>query len=179
MTATSAGRTKRAKQSGKLREFQEALSKRIGDAASVVQKDLRLGVRIGGGNWLLALPDAGEVIAVPPITSVPMTKAWVLGVANVRGRLYSVTDLAAFFGESPTPVQPQARLLLVGQRNDSNAAILVERVLGLRSAADLEQLSSGGVGWALAEFRDTQGQHFRELAMPRLLESQEFAAAAL
>lgn len=178
MAAIDAGRVRRNKSGGKLRAFQEALSKRIGNAGSVIQKDLRLGVRIGGRDWLLALPDAGEVIAVPPITFVPMTKAWVLGVANVRGRLYAVADLALFFGEKPTALQAQARLLLVGQRNDSNAAILVERVLGLRSVADLVTLSSDGAGWALAEFQDAQGQHFSELALARLLAAPEFASVA-
>lgn len=179
MTGLNAERGRRAKQSGKLRAFQEALSRRIGNAASVVQKDLRLGVRLGGRDWLIALPDAGEVIAVPPITPVPLTKAWVVGIANVRGRLYAVSDLSVFFGAAPTQIQPQARLLLVGQRKDSNAAILVERVFGLRSLTGLESLTSDGAGWALAEYRDAQGQHFSELALPRLLAAPEFAEAAL
>lgn len=178
MTAVTTARARPAKRSRSLRAFQEALSRRIAAAATVVQKDLRLGVRFGGHDWLLALADAGEVIAVPPITQVPLAKPWMLGIANVRGRLYAVADLAMFFGESGSTLQPQARLLLVGQRHDSNAAILVERVLGLRSISDLAPLPCEGSGLVQAEFRDAQGQHWRELALPRLLTSSEFAVAA-
>ncbi len=179
MKALGAVRIGRAKRGGRLRQFQEALSRRIGAAASVVKKDLRLGVRIGHSDWLLALPDAGEVIPVPPITPAPMTKPWVLGIANVRGRLYTVTDLAAFFDEPFTPIQPQARLLLVGQRYNSNAAILVERVTGLRSVADMSRTLSENASWELAQFHDAQGRQWRELALPRLLAAKEFINVAL
>jgi len=179
MKAMDAVQERRTRRGGRLREFQEALSKRIGAAASVAQKNLRLEVHVGGADWLLALPDAGEVIPVPSITPAPMTKQWVLGIANVRGRLYTVTDLAAFFGGTPTPIQPQARLLLVGQRYDSNAAILVERVSGLRAVAEMSPHPSDGGHWTLAEFRDAQGQIWQELALPRLLGAEEFAAVAI
>lgn len=171
-------RASRANRGVSLQEFQEALSRRIGAAASVVQKDLRLGIRVGSQDWLLALPDAGEVIPVPAMTPVPRTKPWMLGLANVRGRLHAVTDLAAFFGESPTAVQPRSRLLLVGQRHGSNAAILVDRVLGLKSIAELSPLPSAADGWVVKEYSDAQGQHWRELALSRLLSAEEFCAAA-
>lgn len=171
-------RAGRANRSASLQEFQQALSKRIGAAASVVQKDLRIGIRVGSQDWLLALPDAGEVIPVPAITPVPRTKPWMLGLANVRGRLHAVTDLAAFFGETPTPVDPQSRLLLVGQRHESNAAILVDRVLGLKSVAELSPLPSDEDGWVVKEYSDPEGQHWRELALSRLLSADAFCAAA-
>lgn len=179
MRTTGATRTRRARRGVSLQEFQEALSQRIGAAASVVRKDLRLGVRVANSDWLMTLPDAGEVIPVPPITSVPRTKSWMLGVANVRGRLYSVTDLAAFFGEAPVHIQARSRLLLVGQRHESNAAILVERVLGLKNLADLSALPCDKGGWVLNEFSDSQGNHWRELALSRLLSSEAFGAVSV
>lgn len=178
MTTMDTHRSRRTRNRGKLRAFQEALSRRIGASGSVVQKDLRLGIRAGGSEWLVALGDAGEVVPVPPITPVPLTKPWMLGLANVRGRLFSVADLSVFFGGTPTPRQPAARLLLIGRNDGSNAAILVERVLGLRSLTELAPMASDGAGWTLAEFRDSQGLHWRELALPRLLAAPEFAAAA-
>ncbi len=178
MNGIGTGRVGRGKSRGRLRAFQEALSRRIGAAGSVIQKDLRLGVRVGEDEWLVALADAGEVVPVPAITPVPLTKPWMLGVANIRGRLYSVTDLALFFGGAPTPATSSARLLLIGQRHNSNAAILVSRVLGLRALADLELLRQETAGWMQAEFRDEQGQHWRELAVARLLAAPEFVAGA-
>jgi twitching motility protein PilI len=171
-------RAGRANRGVSLQEFQQALSKRIGAAATVVQKDLRLGIRVGSQDWLLALPDAGEVIPVPAVTPVPRTKPWMLGLANVRGRLHAVTDLAAFFGEEPPPVDPRSRLLLVGQRHGSNAAILVGRVLGLKSIADFSPLPSAEDGWVVREYSDAQGQRWRELALSGLLSAEAFCAAA-
>ncbi len=178
MAKGSITRKGRAQRGVSLPEFQEALSKRIGAAASVVQKDLRLGIRVGGQDWLLALPDAGEVIPVPAITPVPRTKPWLLGIANVRGRLYAVSDLAAFFGNEATTIHPRSRLLLIGQRHGSNAAILVDRVLGLKSIAELSPLPSAGDGWVVNEFSDAHGQHWRELALSRLLAAEDFCKAA-
>lgn len=178
MRNTGRIRTGRANRGVSLQQFQEALSKRIGAAASVVQKDLRLGIRVGSQHWLLALPDAGEVIPVPAMTSVPRTKPWMLGLANVRGRLHAVTDLAAFFGETPTQVHPRSRLLLVGQRYGSNAAILVDRVLGLKSIAELSPQPSADDEWVVKEYSDEQGQHWRELALSQLLSAEAFCSAA-
>ena len=50
----------------------------------------------GGERWLVDLADAGEVLPVPPLSDVPLTQPWFLGIANIRGTLFSVTDLAAF-----------------------------------------------------------------------------------
>ncbi len=158
-----------------LREFQQALSRRIAGAATTVREDVRLGVRSCSTHWLLRLPESGAVLPVSELTPVPLTQHWFRGMANVRGTLYSVVDLAAFLGEAPTPRQPQARLILVGQRFRTNTALLVERVLGLRYLRDLVGLERvRQARWAGAEFRDAKGQLWCELDVAALLETPEF-----
>src|SRR4029078_11628825 len=80
---------------------------------------------------------AAEVVAVPPIASVPLTQPWFLGLANIRGNLYSVVDFAGFIGrgaETPHGAGGQSRLILFGPRaGDLKAGIVVQGVLGLRN----------------------------------------------
>ena len=51
-----------------------------------------LAVEAGPDRWLLALSDAGEVLPVPDVQTMPLTKSWYLGLVNVRGNLYGVTE---------------------------------------------------------------------------------------
>ena len=58
----------------------------------------KLGIRVGGQDCLVTLSDISEVLPVPEVLHVPLTQPWFLGMANVRGNLYGVTDLASYLG---------------------------------------------------------------------------------
>src|SRR5713101_5991401 len=75
-----------------LREFQHGLAQRLREAQAETEPTSRLGVQAGSRNWLLKLDDAGEMLPLPEISGVPLTKAWYLGLANIRGVLASVVD---------------------------------------------------------------------------------------
>lgn len=154
-----------------LREFQQGLLDRLqakiaggGAAASA------LGVQVGDEYWLVDMAEISEVLPVPPLTPVPLTKPWYCGVANVRGNLYSIIDFAVFKGGAATPQEGQSRVLLAGQKFAFNAGLLVSRVLGLRNIA----------GWECFEqdeelrLRDANGQVWRKLDMAQLLHQPEF-----
>lgn len=98
------------------------------------QQITTLGVSVAGQNWLVDMADISEVLSPQANTSIPMAKAWVLGVTNVRGSLYCVTDLAAYLGLGQVRDGIDNRLLLVAERYAFNAALLVDKVLGLRDA---------------------------------------------
>ena len=166
-------------QRGSLIEFQENLSKRLATAQSQASVSSLLAVQSGGVVWVLRLPDAGEVMPVPPLAVVPLTHHWYAGVANVRGNLYSVIDFAAFCGKEHTPRHPTNRLVLCGQRYGLNAALLVQQVLGLREATALKPVASGESGganganaaqqpWIGVEFEDAGGQRYQELNVEAL-----------
>lgn len=121
-----------------LREFQMRLVERLTSAVRGEKSRALLGVQAGKDYWLLNLSDAGEVVPVPALMSVPLTKPWFSGVVNIRGMLYSVVDFSAFQGGEPTVLNSDARLLLVGVRHGINSALLVSRTLGLRSMETLE-----------------------------------------
>jgi twitching motility protein PilI len=121
----------------RLRDFQEALTRRIREAARS-DATLRLGLQAGDRLYLMQLEHAGEVLPVPEISAVPLARAWFLGLANVRGNLVSVVDFASFMGEQATVLSAQARLVLLADRFGAHCALLVSRTLGLKNLGSFE-----------------------------------------
>ena len=76
-----------------LREFQENLARRLGEAKTADHRSL-LGFQVGDDNWLIDLADSGEILPPPPFVPVPLTRPWFRGLANVRGTLHGVVDFA-------------------------------------------------------------------------------------
>lgn len=159
-----------------LREFQEGLVQRLTSARRGETARALLGVQSGGDHWLLDLSDSGEVVPLPTLTTVPLTKPWFAGIANVRGTLYSVVDFSAFRGGEPTRRNANARLLLVGARHGSNSALLVDRTLGLRNPDELEiaPLTGDSPPWAMERRTDPQGRSWTRLNIEALLEDPAF-----
>src|SRR5512137_754580 len=126
-----------------LRAFQQELATRLAAKTAAQVEQSRLGVACAGAQWLIRLADAGEVIAMPAVATVPLTKPWYVGIANIRGNLYGVIDFGAFLGDptpSPTPSGAAPRLVLFGPRvGELRAGLVVNRVLGLRNLAELKQ----------------------------------------
>lgn len=165
-----------------LREFQQSLSERLTQAGQGAQQGSLLGILSGEDHWLVELSEAGEVIPVPPLLDTPLTKPWYAGLANIRGMLYSVVDLAAFHDQASTSVNSQARLLLVGARYGINAALLATRAAGLKRPADLKPIESGtdpARPWAGDRFLDADGVEWVRLRVQALLASPTFLNIAL
>ena len=162
-----------------LRDYQRALAERLrGGEGSVAAS--KLGVRVGAENWLVDLADAGEIIPVPPVTPVPLTRPWFKGMASIRGRLYSVVDFSAFLGGAPATATDQSRLLLIGERYRTSAALLIDRSLGLRSPAQLkDQFGDGNAQpWVKAEYADPDGGSWKELDISKLVHHPDFLGVA-
>jgi twitching motility protein PilI len=159
-----------------LREFQESLVERLNSAQRGATRRALLGVASGDDLWLLDLSDSGEVVPLPELTTVPLTKPWFAGIANIRGSLYSVVDFSAFRGGEPTRRNANARLLLVGARHGINSALLVDRTLGLKSLDDLEPLDAAadGPSWAGTIRQDVQGRKWTLLKLRELFADSRF-----
>ena len=78
----------------------------------------RLAFRVGPLG-LLCVPDAGrEVVPPPAVSRLPHLSAWLTGVANVRGLLLPVVDLASALGvERDAGLRPY--LLIAGAGADA------------------------------------------------------------
>lgn len=161
-----------------LREFQQDLIDRMQAKGRTGDQISTLGVQIAEQNWLVDMHDLSGVLPLPPLTAAPLAQPWFLGVINVRGALYGVSDMAAYQqrGNAASTGPRQAsgaaanRVLLVAERHAFNAALLVERVLGLRSARTWARSEAGGQ----VQYRDEQGNCWHKLDIPGLLEQQEF-----
>lgn len=159
-----------------LREFQEHLAARLTSAAQGQASLALLGVQAGTDYWLLNLSDSGEIVPLPPLAPVPLTKPWFSGIANIRGNLYSVADFSALRGGEPTPLNASSRLLLIGTRHGSNAALLVTRMLGLKNPDALTPVpvSADAHPWEAERLRDADGREWKKLNVRALLADPAF-----
>lgn len=162
-----------------LREFQEGLARRLAEARSTDRRGL-LGFQAGNENWLIDLSEAGEILPPPPLSSVPLTRPWYRGLANVRGTLFGVVDLSQFHGHAPVIATGRARLLLVGAKQAVNCALLVSSSLGLRSQDDFEpDADADARPWVKNRLRDAQNNLWLQLDVGKLLASPDFLDAGL
>lgn len=166
-----------------LRDFQENLSARLLSAKRGETTPPMLGFRSGGRRWLLELPDSGEVVPLPPLSQVPLTQPWFVGMTNIRGGLHAVADFAQFVGASPTPRTERSRLLLVGARHGINSALLVEGIEGLRPLSALQPIeidaSAPKAAWINAAYRDEHMNTWLHIALTNLLQDPAFLDIAL
>src|SRR5450830_1505428 len=84
----------------RLREFQAQLVERMQAAqrGEFVQVN-QLGIMVGQVRYLLELRESGEIVSASSLTTVPLTKDWYVGLANIRGNLTSVVDLPRMFAK--------------------------------------------------------------------------------
>jgi twitching motility protein PilI len=128
-------------------------------------------------NLLLDLGDIAEVAQISNFTSVPFAKQWFLGIANVRGTLYAVTDVSAWMqGGRRSAMTAATRVVLLGQRLARlRTALMVDRVVGLRLLDAMKlQADVELAPWEKNRLTDVDGIVWREADLGRLVEQQEF-----
>jgi len=134
-----------------------------------------LGVVVAGQHWLVDMSDVSEVLPVPPLTRVPLSKRWFRGVANIRGNLFCISDIAAFQQKGEAVGDATNRVLLVSEKYAMNVGLLVDRVLGLRDARKWHQVTNNGQ----IEFQDSQNVSWCKLDIPELLSQNEFLQVSI
>lgn len=168
-----------AKQS--LREFQTRLAEKLKTADEARGIASKLGFVAGGRHWLVDLDQVNEVVTVPALTAVPWVKPWFAGVASVRGTLYGCVDLGAYLGLADPLPPGEARILLAHPRFGINAALRVERALGLRGLAELtpEPVEPGAVPWQVSRWHDKDEQFWTEISMEKLVATPGYLEVGL
>jgi twitching motility protein PilI len=163
-----------------LRDLQSRLAQRLQAARSQQRTTSWLAVESAGHGFLMPLAQAGEIFSVVPLVAVPHTSDWFLGVANLRGSLFGVVDLARFLGVGSTAsdaAREQARLVVFNPSLEVNCALLVDRLAGLRSEDQMNPLANDGqqrprfVG---ARYRDAQDRTWHELNLAELASDDAF-----
>jgi twitching motility protein PilI len=90
-----------------------------------------VGFSLFGHHFVVSMGDLNEMLEVPSYTKLPGVKSWVKGVANVRGRLLSVFDLASYFGGFLRGNRKQQRLLVI-DRDQVYSGLWVDQVFGMQ-----------------------------------------------
>ena len=168
-----------------LRAFQQELAARLASKTAAQVESSRLSLACAGAHWLIRLADAAEVVAVPPLARVPHTRPWFLGVANLRGNLYSVVDFARFLGRTAEPgtaSAAQSRLVVFGSRTgELRAGIVVQRVLGLRNITELAPgvAPESAPAWFGECWIDAEGMRFQEIDLRKLAHDPAFLQAGV
>ena len=124
-----------------LRELQQRLAQRMQAARDQTQVASWLAVECAGLGLLFSLKQAAEIFTPVPLKAVPYAQAWMAGVANLRGGLFTVVDLAVFLGlrdgAAARADVGQTRLVSLNPELNINCALLVDRLVGLRGDEQL------------------------------------------
>jgi len=161
-----------------LRDLQSRLAERLQAARTEPLAKSWLAVECSSRGFLFPLREAGEIFAVAPMVPVPHAHRWFLGVANLRGHLHGVVDLAGFLGvKSAESSRDQARLVGFNQSLELNCVLLVDRLSGLRSEDELTRDaddSEARPSFAGGCFRDATKRVWQELHLAELAGDESF-----
>jgi twitching motility protein PilI len=125
-----------------LRELQSRLAERLQLARTEARQAILAGRRMRRPGPAGAAADGRRDLPRWHLLPVPHTQPWFMGVANLRGGLHGVVDLAAFLGlrqrrwprglREPGPAAGASTPMWA-----AHCAVLVDRLAGLRSAGQL------------------------------------------
>ena len=117
-----------------------------------------LAFTLAGVPLLAPIDQVEEIVTVPAMTRVPLTKRWVLGLANVRGNLLPVMDLAGYLGLESRHVDAASRVLVI-RDGEFFAGLLVDGVAGLVHVDVDERSDTAPVG--VSELQDYLSEGYR------------------
>ncbi len=164
-----------------LRDLQSRLAGRLQAARSEgVKVAAWLAVQAGGRGYLLPLSQSGEIFPWAGVQPVPYTKPWFLGIANLRGTLAGVIDLSAMLGHAGQRSEAalaECSLLALHAALEVNAALLVDRLQGLRGAEAFvgsEPAPENSPAFFGPVHIDEAGNRWQELQLQRLSQTSEF-----
>ena len=164
-----------------LRELQTRLASRLQAAKSEgLFMSSWLAIEAAGKPYLLPLSHAGEIFPRSTVQPVPYTQKWFLGVANLRGSLVGVVDLAAFLGEVQQRTEQamaDSSLLTLNAALEVNAALLVDRLMGLRGMdafVSSEPAAADAPVYFGTTYLDSNGTCWQELNLQTLSQQPAF-----
>ncbi|MBX3589125.1 MAG: chemotaxis protein CheW [Ramlibacter sp.] len=165
-----------------LRELQSRLATRLQAARTEGVAASWLAVEAAGAKYLFPLSQSGEIFPWTSAQPVPYTHNWFLGVANLRGGLFGVVDLASFVsGGAPAArtelARSESRLVALNALLEINCALLIDRLAGLRNMEAFTASNAppeGAPGFFGNGYTDAQGAHWQEINLQALSQQPQF-----
>lgn len=173
-----------------LRELQSRLAARLQAARAEGPSVAWLAAESDGVPYLFPLEQAGEIFGWSPLQTVPYTVAWFLGVANLRGGLYGVVDLARLAsanapaarssgqaGRRPDSVLAETSLLAFNPGLGVQSVLVIDKLAGLRGAdgfTESRHPDPGGPAWFGRTYIDSAGTAWQEIDLQALSRDSSF-----
>ena len=85
-------------------------------------------VELSGQSLAIDILRARTILDRPPITRVPFTSEFILGVANVRGDIYSIIDIRPLIGLAPADSKKKDPLVLLITGSKYVCGITIESI---------------------------------------------------
>lgn len=98
-----------------------------------------IGFSVGGQRLVTSMADVSEVMHCPKLARVPGAKAWLMGIANLRGALLPVVNLQGFLRGQPASFDRESRILVVEQ-DEILSGLAVEEVFGVKHFLEEQRL---------------------------------------
>ena len=165
-----------------LRELQSRLADRLNAAKTQGVSASWLAVEAGGSKYLFPLNQSGEIFPWVSAQSVPYTQAWFAGVANLRGGLYGIVDLASFVTGVAPPVRSElarteSRLVALNSALEINCALQIDKLSGLRNPdafTDFAERASDAPVFFGHSYVDANGVNWQEINLQLLAQQANF-----
>ncbi|MGH6637908.1 MAG: chemotaxis protein CheW [Burkholderiales bacterium] len=165
-----------------LRELQTRLADRLQIARTQGVAASWLAVEAGGRKYLFPLSQSGEIFPWVNTQPVPYTQAWFAGVANLRGGLFGVVDLASYVsGQAPPPktelARSDSRLVALNSALEVNCALLIDKLAGLRNQeafSDFSEKAPDAPEFFGNQYVDLNGATWQEINLQLLAQQAHF-----
>ena len=165
-----------------IRELQSRLADRLQIARTQGVAPSWLAVEAAGQKYLFPMTQAGEIFSWVATQQVPYTQSWFLGVANLRGGLYGVVDLASYVTGQMAAVKSEfarkdSRLIALNAGLDINCALLIDRLSGLRNQEafiDFSEKADNAPVFFGNRYIDLSGQTWQEINLQLLAQQAHF-----
>jgi twitching motility protein PilI len=158
------------------------LGKEFGSRRTGASLWVGVACRLGRYHLICSRTEIREVITWPGASRIPRAKPWLIGLANVRGQLLPLTNLARWAGLGESPITRSSRIIVVNHP-EIPAGLLVDQVVGFRRFTAEDAAASPPVmPEMLAPFLlgayERDNETWAVLSLRDLVESEAFLQAA-
>lgn len=165
-----------------LRELQTRLAERLQLARTQGVTASWLALEAGGRKYLFPLVQSGEIFPWVSTHPVSYTQAWFVGVANLRGGLFGVVDLASYVsGQAPLSrnelARSDSRLVSLNSALEVNCVLLIDRLAGLRKQdafIDFSERGQDAPAYFGNLYVDGNGASWQEINLQLLAQQAHF-----
>lgn len=91
-----------------------------------------IGFVLAGKHYVAPMGEVTEILHIPRFTQIPGVRSFLLGAANVRGRLLPLVDLDVFFELHQSAANLRQRRVLVIEKDELFSGLVVDSVLGMQ-----------------------------------------------